>query len=160
MSTAADRAGIRVVRGDVRSAEARELVASYLAEVQRAFGHDPDHAPPVPDEDFDPPNGVFLIVRDERDIAVGCGSLRMLDPDTAEVKRMWISPSMRGKGAGWALLQALESAAVELGASVGVLDTNVTLSSALALYRANVLQEVPAYNDNEQATHWFRKQLT
>ncbi|HVY10725.1 MAG TPA: GNAT family N-acetyltransferase [Mycobacteriales bacterium] len=159
MSTAAERDGIRIERGDVRTAESREMVATYLAEINRAFGHDPDHAPPVPDEDFDPPTGMFLIVRDERDVAVGCGSIRLLDADTAEIKRMWINPSMRGRGAGWALLQALEAAAVDLGATVGVLDTNATLTSALALYRANGWQEVPAYNDNEQATHWFRKEL-
>lgn len=159
MSTAADRAGIRVEPADVRAEESRALVASYLAEIARAFGHDPDKAPPVDDEDFDPPNGRFLVVRDERGVAVGCGSLRLLDPDTAEIKRMWISPTMRGGGAGWALLQALESTAVELGATSGVLDTNETLTSALALYRANGWQEVPQYNDNEQATHWFKKNL-
>jgi GNAT superfamily N-acetyltransferase len=67
---------------------------------------------------------------------------------------------MRGRGAGRALLHALESAAVELGATTGVLDTNATLTSALALYRVNGWQEVPPYNDNPEATHWFRKQLT
>jgi ribosomal protein S18 acetylase RimI-like enzyme len=86
--------------------------------------------------------------------------VRLLDADTAEVKRMWISPSMRGRGAGWALLEALEAAAVQLGATTGVLDTNVTLTSALALYRANGWEEVAPYNDNAEATHWFRKQLT
>ena len=73
---------------------------------------------------------------------------------------MYVSPAIRGRGAGWALLEALEAAAVDLGASTGVLDTNVTLTSALALYRANGWQEVPQYNDNEQATHWFRKDLS
>ena len=42
----------------------------------------------------------------------------------------------------------------------GVLDTNATLTSALALYRAAGWVEVPAYNDNDEATHWFAKDLT
>lgn len=135
------------------------MVDAYLSEIARAFGHDPAQAPPVADEDFDPPSGVFLVVRDEHGTAVGCGSLRLLDPQTAEIKRMWISPTIRGRGGGWALLEALEAAAVDLGASRGVLDTNATLTSALALYRAAGWQEVPQYNDNDQATHWFAKEL-
>jgi GNAT superfamily N-acetyltransferase len=160
VSTAEDRPEITIEPVDVRSPEARELVATYLTEIERAFGHDPTRAAPVDDEDFDLPNGRFLVVRDERGAAVGCGAVRLIDPMTAEVKRMYVSPTIRGRGAGWALLEALEAAAVDLGATVGVLDTNVTLTSALALYRANGWQEVPAYNENEQATHWFRKDLT
>ncbi|HVV74911.1 MAG TPA: GNAT family N-acetyltransferase [Mycobacteriales bacterium] len=160
MSSTADRAGIRIEPADARSDEARELVASYLSEITKTFGYDTTRAVPVTDEDFDPPNGRFLVVRDERGVAVGCGAVRMIAPDTAEVKRMWVSPAMRGRGAGWALLQALEAAALSLGATTGVLDTNVTLTSALALYRANGWQEVEPYNDNAEATHWFRKSLT
>ncbi|HVW81919.1 MAG TPA: GNAT family N-acetyltransferase [Mycobacteriales bacterium] len=160
MSTSEDRSGLTIDAVDPRSDEARDLVAAYLTEVGRAFGYDASRAGAVSDEDFEPPNGRFLVVRDERGVAVGCGSVRLLDPATAEVKRMYVSPSIRGRGAGWALLQALESAAVELGASVGVLDTNATLTSALALYRANGWEEVPPYNDNAEATHWFRKTLS
>jgi GNAT superfamily N-acetyltransferase len=160
MSTPEDRAGIRIEPADSRSDEARELVASYIAEIQKTFGYDTTRAVPVTDEDFDPPHGRFLVIRDERGAGVGCGAVRLLDPTTAEVKRMWVSPTMRGRGAGWALLEGLEGAAVELGATKGVLDTNVTLTSALALYSAAGWQEVPAYNDNPEATHWFAKDLS
>jgi GNAT superfamily N-acetyltransferase len=144
---------------DARSEEARELVAAYLAEIEKTFGYDSTRAVPVADDDFDPPNGVFLVVRDESGVAVGCGAVRRLDADTAEVKRMWVSPIVRGRGVGWALLEALEAAAAGLGATSGVLDTNATLTSALALYRAAGWQEVEPYNENPEATHWFRKAL-
>jgi GNAT superfamily N-acetyltransferase len=160
MSSEAERSAVRVEPLDATSAEARELVTSYLSEIQKTFGYDSTRAVPVTDEDFAPPNGMFLVVRDERGAAVGCGSVRLLDPDTAEVKRMWVSPTMRGRGAGWVLLQAIEAAAVELGATKGVLDTNATLTSALALYRANGWEEVSPYNENPEATHWFAKDLT
>jgi GNAT superfamily N-acetyltransferase len=159
MSTPEDRSGLTIEPADASSAEARELVAAYLVEIQKAFGYDSSRGGAISDEDFTPPNGLFLVVRDVRGAAVGCGSVRLLDPVTAEVKRMYVSPTIRGRGAGWALLQALEAAAVDLGATAGVLDTNATLTSALALYRANGWEEVPAYNDNAEATHWFRKAL-
>jgi GNAT superfamily N-acetyltransferase len=73
---------------------------------------------------------------------------------------MWLHPSLRGRGAGRALLVALEAAAVDLGASRCVLDTNATLTTAIALYKNSGWVETPRYNDNAEATDWFAKDLT
>jgi len=160
MSTAAEANDVVIEPVAADSAEAERLLASYFAEIQAAFGYDDSRGGPTAPGDFTPPNGRFLVVRDTDGTATGCGGVRLLDPETAEVKRMWLHPSMRGRGAGWALLVALETEAVALGASRGVLDTNATLTSALALYRAAGWVECPAYNDNEEATHWFTKDLS
>jgi GNAT superfamily N-acetyltransferase len=144
---------------DPHSAEAESLYDAYLAEITATFGYDSTRGAPSAPEDFTEPDGCLLIVRDENGDGVGCGAVRLLDADTAEIKRMFLRSSMRGRGAGWRLLQALEAKAVELGATRGVLDTNETLTSALALYRAAGWDEVPAYNDNLEATHWFAKEL-
>jgi GNAT superfamily N-acetyltransferase len=159
VSTPADRIQVVIEPADPQSSEAKRLLAAYFAEVQAAFGFNPDLDSPTPTEEFVPPDGCFLVVRDSDGAARGCGAVRLLDPDTAEIKRMWLHPAMRGRGAGWALLVALEAEAVALGASRGVLDTNGTLSSALALYRAAGWTEVPPYNENDNATHWFAKDL-
>jgi GNAT superfamily N-acetyltransferase len=145
---------------DPTSAEAEALYDDYHAEIVASFGYDSSRGGASSSEDFLEPDGCLLVVRDETGTAVGCGGVRLLDPDLAEIKRMFLQPSLRGRGAGWQLLQALEAKAVELGATRGVLDTNETLTSALALYRAAGWQEVPAYNDNLEATHWFSKELT
>jgi GNAT superfamily N-acetyltransferase len=158
MSNASDH-GIIIEPTDAGSSEVQRLLASYFAEIQAAFGYDDAHGAPTEPDHFTPPNGQFLVVRDTDGTATGCGGVRLLDADTAEIKRMWLHPSMRGRGAGWALLNALEARAVDLGASRGVLDTNVTLTSALALYRANGWVEIERYNDNDEATHWFAKDL-
>jgi GNAT superfamily N-acetyltransferase len=159
MTSETDDRRVVIEPADAHSTEVQGLLASYFAEVQAAFGYDDAHAPPAVPEHFTPPHGQFLVVRDHDGTATGCGAVRLLDPATAEIKRMWLHPSMRGRGAGWALLTALESAAVTLGASRGVLDTNATLTSALALYRAAGWVEVPPYNENGDATHWFAKDL-
>jgi GNAT superfamily N-acetyltransferase len=151
---------LRIEPADARSAEVDTLLASYLAEIRATFGYDDDRAGPSSPEDFTPPTGRFLVVRDSGGAATGCGGVRLIDPATAEVKRMWIHPSIRGRGAGRRLLAALERAAVDLGAGRAVLDTNETLSSALALYRSAGWLEVDPYNDNTEATHWFSKDLT
>jgi GNAT superfamily N-acetyltransferase len=159
MSTSAESEQVIIEPADAYSAEVQGLLASYLSEIQATFGYDDTHGGPAAPDDFTPPNGQFLVVRTADGTATGCGAVRLLDPMTAEVKRMWLHPSMRGRGAGWKLLQALESEAVALGARRGVLDTNATLTSALALYRAAGWVEVPKYNDNDEATHWFAKDL-
>jgi GNAT superfamily N-acetyltransferase len=154
-----DRPPVVIEPIDPASTEATALLDEYLAEIVATFGYDDSHGGPVAMTDLEPPNGCLLVVRDDG-TAVGVGGVRLLDPSTAEIKRMYLRSSMRGRGAGWALLNALEAKAIELGASRGVLDTNATLTSALALYRAAGWVEVPKYNDNDEATHWFAKDLS
>jgi len=147
-----------VETADVRSAEVGALLAAYFAEIRAAFGFDPAHVSASEPEEFDAPRGRFLLAR-TGETPAGCAGVRLLDPQTAEIKRMWVNPALRGRGVGRTLLGALESAAIELGARRGVLDTNGALSGALALYRSAGWTEVPAYNDNPDATHWFAKNL-
>ncbi len=122
---------------------------------------------PSPDQ-FEPPRGVFLIVEgeslagDEADI--GCGGIRRLDSTETgvvrfEVKHLWLQPHARGAGLGKALLAELERRAREFGATELVLDTNSSLVAAGGLYRSSGFEEVPPYNDNPNATNWFRKRL-
>jgi GNAT superfamily N-acetyltransferase len=107
---------------------------------------------------FTPPAGVFLVAfLDES--PVGCGGVRMLSPVRGEIKHLWMRPAARGSGAGRALLTELESRAAELGATEIVLDTNERLAAAQSLYRSSGYDDVEPYNDNPNATHWFRKEL-
>jgi len=112
---------------------------------------------------FTPPAGVFLVA-EEDGVAVGCGGVRRIaDADDGavrlEVKHLWVRPSTRGKGYGRAVLVALEEAAVALGATRLVLDTNASLEAAAGLYRASGYRDVPAYNDNPNATNWYAKDV-
>jgi GNAT superfamily N-acetyltransferase len=152
--------GLRIEPIDPHSDEVSLLLDAYMAEIRTAFGYQDERAAPTAPEEFVPPHGVFLVVRDEGGVARGCGAVRMLDPSTAEIKRMWLHPALRGRGAGHDLLRALEAEAVKLGAQRGVLDTNSTLTAALGLYRSAGWSEVPPYNDNAEATHWFAKVLS
>jgi GNAT superfamily N-acetyltransferase len=147
---------------DAASDEARAMVRAYFDEIAADFpdGFDPKASVPAAPAEMTPPRGAFFVVRADDGTAVGCGGVKLLDADTAEVKRMWLHPSTRGQGAGRALLVALEAAARELGATQGRLDTNGVLEAALTLYRSAGWHEVPAYNDNAYATHWFAKDLT
>lgn len=102
--------------------------------------------------------GMFLVAEVEG-TAVGCGGVRMLSPGRGEIKHLWVRPAARGTGLGRALLVELERRAAALGATEVVLDTNERLGAAQGLYRSSGYVDVEPYNDNPNATHWFRKNL-
>ncbi|GAC1527509.1 MAG: GNAT family N-acetyltransferase [Marmoricola sp.] len=112
---------------------------------------------------FVPPAGIFLIVCDQDGRSVGCGGVRRIDGldglCTYEVKHVWIEEGSRGRGWSRLLMTELEQRAAALGAHVLVLDTNESLAAAQHLYRTSGYVETPPYNDNKNATHWFKKHL-
>jgi len=72
---------------------------------------------------------------------------------------MWVSPDARGLGLGRRLLAELEGTAAAHGATAVRLETNHNLSEAIALYRSAGFKEVPAFNTEPYAHHWFEKPL-
>lgn len=91
--------------------------------------------------------------------AVACGGLKLHGRGAAEIKRMWVAREHRGLGLGRRLLDELQGHAREHGASAVRLETNRALEEAIAMYRADGFREVPAFNDEPYATHWFAKTL-
>ncbi len=109
-------------------------------------------------EDYVPPAGAFLIARISGE-PVGCGALRSLAPGVGEIKRMWVAPEARGQGVGRRLLEALEREARRRKLGSVRLDTHSSLAQALRLYRSAGYREIPRFNDNPYAHHWFEKAL-
>ena len=72
---------------------------------------------------------------------------------------MWVAPAARSLGLGRRLLRELERLARETGARTIRLDTNRVLNEAIRLYRSAGYQEVPRFNDEPYAHHWFEKAL-
>lgn len=138
------------------SPEAQACLHGYFAELARRFpkGFDPGQSVSADPDEI----ATFLLVRCGGRPR-GCGALKTLAPGVAEVKRMWIHPELRGRGAGRRLLEALEAKAKKLGFHTLKLDTSRHLHEALGLYRAAGYREVPRYNDNPYAAHWFEKRI-
>jgi ribosomal protein S18 acetylase RimI-like enzyme len=150
---------VHIAVTDPRDPAARHCLAAYFAELGRRFddGFDPVRSIPADDADLMPPAGLLLVATVAGDPAA-CGALKFHPDDgIAEVKRMWVSPDARGLGLGRRLLGELEIQAARHGARRLRLETNRNLTEAIALYRTAGYQEVPAFNDEAYAHHWFEK---
>ena len=137
----------------------RALVAGFESEVTELYPFwDATLGPSAEPEEFEPPNGVFLVAYDGEH-PVACGGLKRLDDWTAEIKRMYVVPENRGRGLARRMLERLEDEARDGGYGFVRLDTGDRQPHALALYRSAGYREIPDYNGNPAATHWFEKGL-
>jgi DNA-binding MarR family transcriptional regulator/N-acetylglutamate synthase-like GNAT family acetyltransferase len=151
---------VSVAAEDPSSDDARWCLSHYFAELSERFEEefDPGRTLPADAADLVPPAGAFLIARVGGEPA-GCGALKTHRPGLGEIMRMWVDRAHRGLGIGARILDALEEHAVALGHDAVRLYTNRALDEAKALYRARGYEEIPRYNDDPYANHWFEKRL-
>jgi DNA-binding MarR family transcriptional regulator/GNAT superfamily N-acetyltransferase len=154
-------ASVQITTVDPEHPDARYCLAEYVAELNRRSprGFDPSLGATALPHEVRPPAGAFLVAYLHGE-AVGCGAVKHHADRPAEIKRMWISPKARGLGLGRRLLETLEACAVAGGARVAHIETSAVLVEALSLYRSTGWAEVPAFNDEPFADHWFEKTLT
>lgn len=144
----------------VTDALAHELLTEYFSYRAESFPTPSGYVTTYPvSEQFEPPRGVFLLIEDAGRV-LGCGGIRQLSSGRFEVKHLWVRPQGRGAGLGRQLVAELERCACEWGASELVLDTNESLAAAGGLYRSSGFETCEPYNDNPNATTWYRKQLS
>ncbi|MFD3438630.1 GNAT family N-acetyltransferase [Streptomyces sp. NPDC058685] len=140
--------------------DARGCLRSYVTELQERFdnGFDPARSL-LPDAgELRSPQGLFLVARMHGE-PIGCAGLKLPAGAPAEIKRMWVAPRARGLGLGRRFLAELEKRAVRHGCGVLRLDTNKALDAAIGLYHSAGFEEVPAFNDEPYAHHWFEKRI-
>jgi DNA-binding MarR family transcriptional regulator len=153
-------ATVTVEAVDTDHPDAQWCLRAYFTELQDAFdtGFDPARSL-LPDAGaLRPPNGLFVLARLHGE-PVGCAGLKLPPGAPAEIKRMWVAPHARGLGLARRFLGELENRAREHGCELLRLDTNKTLTAAIALYHSYGFEEVPAFNDEPYAHHWFEKRL-
>jgi GNAT superfamily N-acetyltransferase len=126
--------------------DASRLLRAFHDEQVRRYGF----ADPI---DMDPcgfaaPNGAFAVVY-ERGAPVGCGGYRWFDrlASTIEIKKTYMVPASRGRGAGRTLLSWLEHHAAANGARQAILETGVRNAAALHLFTSTGYRPIDRYVD-------------
>ena len=95
-------------------------------------------------EEFDPPEGLFLVLLDGTTTAAG-GGFRRHAEGVCEVKRMWTDPAYRRQGLAWRVLGALEDAARDAGYVRLILETGPRQHEAAAMYARKGYTRIPVF---------------
>ena len=101
-----------------------------------------------------------FVLAEDRGGLIGCVLLRQLPSieSAGECKRLYIVPEHRGQGLASLLMDFVEGFATQTLDWI-YLDTAAEFTAAQSLYRARGYESRDRYNDNPQATCFFRKKL-
>ena len=138
---------ISVQREDPHSAIAAKLIAELIAELSSRYAdREDDEASSFHPADATVPRGAFVIATlDGR--PVGCGALRPMTDEVAEIKRMYVHPDARGLGVGRAIIAELERLAQDFGYRGLKLETGLRQPEAIALYTGRGFVRIESYAD-------------
>ena len=137
---------IRVVHAELTDDVSQALIEALNAELSAMYPEPGANHFSLDPEETARGRGAFLVLY-RGDIPVGCGAVRLLDFETGELKRMYVSPAERGRGLGRRLVAELEAEAKALGVRRLVLETGTRQHAALALYRATGFCPIPLYGE-------------
>jgi GNAT superfamily N-acetyltransferase len=133
--------------------DARRLVEEVQAEYVVRYGG-PDDTP-LESGVFEPPSGAFFVVYERLDgearpVATGAWRRRtdveaFGSSNAAEVKRMFVTAALRGRGLARFVLAHLETTARHAGAAVMILETGVAQPEAMGLYESSGYVAIPSF---------------
>jgi DNA-binding MarR family transcriptional regulator/GNAT superfamily N-acetyltransferase len=151
---------VQIATVDPGDPHAQHCLREYVVELDRRFAHgfDPGRSISAEAPELRPPAGVLLVASLQSE-PIGCGGLKFHGREPTEIKRMWVAESARGLGVGRRLLAELEACAAKSSSPIVRLETNDTLTEAIAMYRSAGYREVAPFNDEPYAHHWFEKRL-
>jgi GNAT superfamily N-acetyltransferase len=124
---------LRIEAADPLGAEALALLAEAAAEARQRYPEFFDPAAPPPTNAPLQRRAAFLLAWVDA-VAVGCGALRPLEANTAELKRMFVRRGARRRGVARALVTALLARARDLDYAAVRLETGNRQPEAIALY--------------------------
>ena len=126
------------------AAESRRLINELWRELDQLYGNNFATAPDL--EGMDQRGAAFVLARKDGR-AVGCGAIRPMSPEIAEVKRMYVEPDARRTGVARAIVHELERLARAAGFSEIWLETGIPQPGALRLYESLGYTRIAAYGD-------------
>ena len=149
------------VPGDIESI--KKLWLDYLVwgndKMQELHGVHPHNPKEAVEQDiqqiskFQPPYGQLIIAVYEGKIC-GLGSLKSINSEIGEIKRMFVDPAFRRIGAGRAILKGLLVESEKAGYKKVRLDSPKFMEAAHSLYRSFGFRDIEPYPEMEIPTEF------
>jgi GNAT superfamily N-acetyltransferase len=139
---------LRIERVGYGHADAARLIDEVQLEYVARYGS-PDEGPIDPLM-FDPPHGSFFVgYLNDAPVATGAWRRRPMEAfgasAVAEIKRMYVVPSARGRGHARRILSHLEETARAAGVEALVLETGLRQPEAISLYESAGYTQIPTF---------------
>lgn len=100
-------------------------------------------------DQYEPHNNVehaaAVIIAEDNGAPVGCGCFRVVDNTTIEIKRMYVPPTLRGRGIAARILERLETIARSRGFTAAILETGIRQPEAVRLYERHGYRRIENY---------------
>lgn len=145
-----------VIPDDIKAV--KKLWLDYLVwgndKMQELYGVHPHNPKEAVEQDiqqinkFQPPYGQLIIAVYDGKIC-GLGSLKRINPEIGEIKRMFVDPTFRRIGAGRAILEGLLVEAKKAGYKKVLLDSPKFMEAAHSLYRSFGFKDITVYPEVE-----------
>jgi GNAT superfamily N-acetyltransferase len=106
--------------------------------------------------------GVAFFVMRHDGTPAGCGGIKLVGTEYAEVKRMYVRPKFRGLGLGKLMLHHLAAYAQQNGVKVLRLETGIHQKEAISLYERFGFQRIPPFGEyfEDPVSLCYEKRLT
>lgn len=115
---------------DPKSQDAKRLTELLSDTLQSITGDSGKNSFDVTDVTV--PRSLFVIARNQQGEPIGCGAIRPIDTNTAELKRMYAKSKSNGVGS--AILSYLEEQSLNFGYSQIWLETRLVNQKAVSFY--------------------------
>jgi len=137
---------IEIRREHLLAPVSQQLILALNTELEARYPEDGANFFRLDAEEVAEGRGAFLIAYADGQ-PVGCGAVRRIDADEAEIKRMYVAPQARGRGVGKRIVAELEAVARQLGVRRLVLETGPRQPDAIAVYERAGFVEIPLFGE-------------
>ena len=139
------------------SVDAQELIAELEAHLEPQYPDESRHGYSV--EKLLHEGVAFFVMRDE-ETAAGCGGVKLVGTEYAEIKRMYVRPRFRGLGLGKMMLDHLAEHARRNGVGILRLETGIYQTQAIGLYERWGFTRIPPFGEyrEDPLSLFFEKQ--
>jgi ribosomal protein S18 acetylase RimI-like enzyme len=140
------------------SLEARGLIEELEAHLEPLYPRESRHGYSV--EQLIEESVAFFLIRDG-EMPAGCGGVKIIAEEYAEIKRMYVRPQFRGMGLARLMLDHLTDHAGRHGAALLRLETGIRQQAAVALYERAGFRRIPPFGPyrEDPLSFFFEKQI-